>query len=228
MNKKTILLCVALTSAVASTIPLQAKLDPFFDAFDDFDAPFIRIDQELRKTRHQMNKAFKEMKNRFKQDNFQNRFHMMPKNNVKIKEKDNKAILDIKLGKGVKEIDATIKAKIDGYKKDQLIIKTTKPKKQYVAIKINGRLMSIYHQSEVIREIEKKEKATQKKDKKETTIKKETISCGFHKSSSTITLKHKVDLKKANVEYDEKKGTLKVIIPCLERQEKKIDVTIKK
>lgn len=236
-------LCVAL--AATSTISLKGRLDPFFDDFCDFDTPFMRIYDELDKIRVQMSHVFDEMEHSFRQGRFGSRFNItMPKNNVQIKEEDDKTTLHIKVGKDVKAFDAKIRTR-EPYIKDQLIIKIKEPKKQKIAIKANGDIISVYQKVKAVKKTTKKcakkdirlrqggvypESCRRVGQDEKKDVKEKVVSYGASESSETMRLKHKIDLKKADVEYDKKEGILKVIIPVLqsEKHDKKIEVKIKK
>jgi len=213
MNKKTVLLFLALLTPVASS----ARHGGFFD---DLDAHFVRMQRDLDNMRVYMSKVFEELEEGVPMDSEGLKI-TRAKNNIKLEQKDDKAIVAIKFGTEIKNFDANIKTKKEGYTQDQLVITTKEPKKQKAVIKISGNLISIYQRSEV----KKEEKIAKDKEKKT------TIEYGAEESSFAATLDYQLNLQDANILYDSNQGTIIVEIPAIkkevEEKGKKIDVKIK-
>ena len=179
----------------------------------------------------------------------------------KIFKKDDKAIVIIELGKDIKKFNANIETKKAGFNRDQITIQTTLrdafqapqnnqvpianekdyEKKQDIVINVIGNYLAIDQKTQqktknkikapaITKEnnnteiIEAKEKSVPKIEKYES-----SYQSSFSQMSKTLS--KKLDIEKAELEYDEKEGILTIEIPHIKEDKKlgkKINVKIKK
>jgi len=218
MNKKTLLAYSMLLTSLVSK-----NTNCWF--FAEMDKHF----QQMERRMANMRKIFGEMEEQFyKEDSSQTMRENGTKSKIGIDQKDDTVLINLDLGKGIKDFDAKIKIKKDGYSKDQIIIKIEQPKKQKIVITSIGNYLCI-NKTAYIKEKLNEKKCQRKKCKKC----KKQYSSFVSKSSFTTgrTLDKKVDIEKAKLEYDANEGILSVIIPkekIEEPQGKTIDIKINK
>lgn len=199
MNKKQILVY----SILLTTLTIKQTSCWFFD---EMDKHFQQMENRMKN----MRKTFRQMEEDFHSNNIK----QSKNGNININQKDNNIVISIDLGKNITNFDAKIKTKQTGHSKDQIIIKTEQPKQQNIVITVIDNYLSINKKTQITHE-NKQNACTCNTCN---ACKKPNIqrySSAISQSSSTVgqTFDKKLDIQKAEIEYDTHTGNLTIVIP---------------
>lgn len=204
-------------------ITISTKQTLCYSMFEEMDKQFEQIQKNMSGMRNMFAQMEEEMlKNNENMVQFD---QISTKNSINIQEKDKSAIISIDLGKNIKDFEAKIQTKKDGFKQDQITIKAREDKNQNqnmsITIKANENYLSITQNS--------CSKTEKKEESKEINNKEQNIFTSSISTGQTFT--KNLDISKTIIEYDEKTGILTLTVPEEKLEEntgKVIDIKIKK
>jgi len=198
--KKQIFLTSSLMTLLLSSQQSQCNIfaNNLWD-LHDIDKQFEQIEQNMSRMRH----IFSDMEQQVQRDaylqgldanNLQaNNLQVNSyKSSIKMEQKDGSIIISMDLGKNIKSFDGQIQTKKDGFKNDQIIVKTEDNASQILTIKADDNYLSVTQSTQT------------KVEKTETVDSKDVIDKSVKKESKEATKKEsKLENKKRAADKQE-------------------------